>query len=59
MRSKEEIEAYIKELEQGLENVRAHKDKFRDVEVYRNLITENSHRITTLQWVLGEHERYD
>lgn len=59
MKTKEEIEAYIAELEQGIENVRANKDKFRDAEVWRSLVRENQHRITTLQWVLGQHERWD
>lgn len=59
MRTKEEIEAYIAELTEGIENVRKNKDKFLDAEVWRSMIRENQHRITTLEWVLGQHERWD
>lgn len=54
-----EIKNYITELEEGIEKVRENKENYRDEQVPLDLIKENEHRITTLEWVLGEHERFD
>lgn len=59
LKTKEEIESYIQELKEGMERVRTNKHKFRDEEVWKDMIIENQHRISTLYWVLGEMERYD
>lgn len=59
MRTEEEISLYIEELREGIDKVRANKHKFLDEEVWRGLIRENEHRIHTLEWVLGHHERFD
>lgn len=59
MRSEKEIKAYLEELEQGIRNLRENRHKYRDEEAWRNMIRENMHRISTLEWVMGQHERWD
>ena len=59
MRTKQEITAYIEELQDGIERIRNNMDKYRDRNVPLDMIRENQHRIHTLEWVLGEHDRFD
>lgn len=59
MRTKQEITDYIEELQNGIETIRNNRDKYRDKQVPLDMIRENQHRIHTLEWVLGEHDRFD
>jgi hypothetical protein len=59
MRTNEEIINYIDELNNGIENVRNNMGKWKDQKVPIDLIRENLTRIHTLEWVLGEHDRFD
>lgn len=59
MRTKQEITVYIEELQRGIETIRNNMDNYRDKGVPLDMIRENQHRIHTLEWVLGEHDRFD
>jgi hypothetical protein len=59
MRSKNEINAFIIELKNGIIKIRENEHKYIDQEVPLKMIEENQCRIHTLEWVLGQHERYD
>lgn len=59
MRTKQEITDYIEELQKGIETIRNNMNKYRDRKVPLDMIRENQHRIHTLEWVLGEHDRFD
>jgi hypothetical protein len=59
LRTKEEINNFIKELEQNIEYIRNNKDNWKDEKVPIEMIREKMYRIHTLEWVLGDHDRYD
>jgi hypothetical protein len=59
MRNKKEIDALIIELEKGINNIRENEHKYIDKEIPLKMIEENQCRIHTLEWVLGQHDRYD
>ena len=59
MRDKIEISLLIEECQKNIVNIRNNQHKFLDPDAFLNMIQENQNRIHTLEWVLGEHERYD
>jgi hypothetical protein len=59
MRNKDEILSLIDECKKNIVNIENNQHKFLDPGVSLNMILENQNRIHTLEWVLGEHERYD
>ncbi len=59
MRSESEIKELIVALEKDIETIRKNRSNWRDDSVPMDMIKENMHRIHTLQWVLGTHERFD
>lgn len=61
MRSESEIEKLIEALKEDEKTIRKRiKENFYvDRESAYNMIRENNHRVHTLQWVLGQHDRFD
>ena len=59
LRRKKEILELIKELEKSSESLELNTHKYIDKDVPSQMIQENQYRIHTLEWVLGEHDRFD
>lgn len=59
MRTQEEIMTCLNALKKDLKTIRGNKDNYVEKEGYYNMIREHQHRIHTLEWVLGDHERFD
>ena len=59
VRTEKEITGLMWELTKGIKNIEQNRHKYLDPEVPNNMIEENRNRIHTLEWVLGEHDRFD
>lgn len=59
MRTEDEIKEEIQLLENSLKKIRKNKNNYHDPQVPIDMIRENLHRIHTLEWVLGQHDRFD
>lgn len=59
MRKKKDIEELILSIQKDNENIRKNKSNWKDSTIPMSMIRDNNTRVHTLQWVLGQHTRFD
>ena len=59
MRTKEEIKELMDELKENIEKIQENPNKWADKDVPLAMIQEKQTRLHTLEWVLGQHDRFD